>query len=146
MKDRPSWDDYFMRIAFTAALRATCDRRSVGCVLVKDHQQIAMGYNGSPRNAPHCDAVNHGHPEGQEVSSCRWAVHAEMNAIATAARRGASIEGATAYVTDMPCVWCYGILVNAGIKRIVACREYKKAPDYTVVPVEIMEGGEGWRG
>ena len=136
---RPTWDEYFMGIAFKASERATCDRRHVGCVLVKNHQQIAMGYNGSPRKAPHCDDVNHGHPPGVEVPSCRWAVHAEMNAVATAARRGAAIEGATAYITDEPCVWCYGTLINAGVERIVACRPYEKGPEYTVVPVERME-------
>lgn len=133
---RATWDEYFIDIAFAASKRATCDRRSVGCVLVKDNRQISMGYNGAPSGADHCADTNHGHSPDQEVRSCAWAVHAEMNAVADAARRGVSIEGATAYVTDEPCVHCYGILVNAGVKRIVAARQYKKGPAYTVVPVE----------
>lgn len=135
---RSSWDKYFMDIAFAASKRSTCDRRSVGCVLAKDNHQISMGYNGAPKSAPHCEETNHGCPEDQEVVSCKWAVHAEMNAISNAASRGVSVDGSTAYITDEPCVHCYGMLVNAGIERIVAKRPYDKGPEYTVVDVEIF--------
>lgn len=45
---RPSWDEYFMRIAELAATRSTCLRRQVGAVIVKDKKILATGYNGAP--------------------------------------------------------------------------------------------------
>ena len=57
--NRPSWDEYFIRLADTVASRATCDRGRSGCVIVKDKQILVTGYVGSPRGLPHCDDVGH---------------------------------------------------------------------------------------
>jgi len=51
-------------------------------------------------------------------------VHAEMNAIVQAARRGHSIDGTTAYVTNMPCTSCAKALITAGVKRVVVFSDY----------------------
>ncbi|RLD79560.1 MAG: cell division protein DedD, partial [Bacteroidetes bacterium] len=56
---RPSWDEYFMDLANTAARRATCDRGRSGCVIVRDKQVLVTGYVGSPRGMAHCDEVGH---------------------------------------------------------------------------------------
>jgi len=42
--------------------------------------------------------------------------HAEANAILQAV---AAIAGATAYVTHRPCASCSGLLIQAGVSRIV---------------------------
>ena len=118
---RESWDRYFMGMAKQAATRATCDRKSVGCVLVVDKQVVSTGYNGSIAGMPHCDDVGH----MMEDDHCTRVVHAEMNAIAQAARRGAAVEGATAYVTASPCWPCFKVLANAGIRRIVFAEFYR---------------------
>ncbi len=55
---------------------------------------------------------------------CVRTVHAEMNAIVQAARRGHSVEGATAYVTNMPCTTCAKALITAGVKRVVVFSDY----------------------
>ena len=52
--DRPSWDEYFMAITRAVATRATCSRRSVGAVIVKDKRILATGYNGAPVGMRHC--------------------------------------------------------------------------------------------
>ncbi|KKM77674.1 hypothetical protein LCGC14_1367660 [marine sediment metagenome] len=52
--DRISWDEYFFKIAELVATRATCPRKSVGSVLVKDKKIIGTGYNGAKSGEPHC--------------------------------------------------------------------------------------------
>ena len=122
---RSDWNSYFMGIAKMVATRATCDRKHVGCVLVKDRTIVSTGYNGSIRGGDHCDDVGHMMVEGH----CVRTVHAEVNAIASAARNGSSVQGATAYVTALPCWNCFKVLVNAGIKEIYFSEAYR--PDTT---------------
>lgn len=118
---RASWDDYFMTIARAASTRATCDRLHVGAVIVVDRSIVATGYNGSTAGAPHCDDAGH----LMEHDHCVRTVHAEANAIAQAARHGARTDGATIYVTHLPCWPCFKLIVNAGIKRVVYGTPYK---------------------
>jgi dCMP deaminase len=109
---RATWDEYFLRIAREVSTRATCSRRSVGCVLVRDKKILATGYNGSIRGLAHCTDVGCLMEEGH----CVRTVHAEANAIIQAAQ---SLEGATAYVTSLPCWSCFRMLAQARITRIV---------------------------
>lgn len=117
---RLPWDEYFMGLAKLAAVRSTCPRASVGCVLVLDRQVIATGYNGSAPGMPHCD------DEGCEMvaSHCVRTIHAEVNAVGQAAKRGIATEGATAYVTHTPCIHCQEVLVSAGVKQVIAEERY----------------------
>ena len=117
---RPSWDEYFMQIAFTVAQRSTCDRAHVGCVLVRERRILTTGYNGAPAGLPHCDEVGHLLIDGH----CVRTLHAEQNAIIQGAVHGVSISGATAYVTHQPCLTCAKMLVNAGIRRVVYAGTY----------------------
>jgi dCMP deaminase len=120
---RVSWDTYFMNIAVQVATRATCDRKHVGAVIVKNKTILSTGYNGSPRGLPHCDTVGHQLKEMGGKESCVRTVHAEANAIAQAARTGIAVEGASIYTTASPCYDCLKLLINAGIKEIV-CLEF----------------------
>ncbi len=125
---RPSWDEYFIEIALAVAKRSTCNRKQVGCVLVsKNKHIIATGYGGSIKGQPHCLDV--GCLIDEKTGGCIRTVHAEMNAVAQAARNGASTEDSTAYTTLSPCYWCFKTLVNAGITRIVYFEEYRIPPD-----------------
>lgn len=136
--NRPTWDEYFMQMAELTAKRSTCLRRQVGAVIVKDKHIVATGYNGAPRGIAHCDEKGGclrqkmGVPSGQRHELCR-ALHAEQNAIIQAATLGQSIEDATIYVTNQPCVICAKMIINAGIKRIVVKEGY---PDE--LSVEIL--------
>lgn len=121
MRERASWDEYFMNIAREVATRATCDRKHVGAVIVRDKAILATGYNGSIRGLPHCDEEGHLMEEGH----CVRTVHAEANAIVQAARHGARIDEASIYVTASPCWACFRLIANAGIKRIVFGEFYR---------------------
>jgi dCMP deaminase len=123
VKERPSWDTYFMDIACLVAKRSTCLRRSVGAVLVKDRRLLATGYNGAPSQVRHCVETGClreklGVPSGERHELCRG-IHAEQNAIIQAAYHGVSIKGATLFCTNLPCVICAKMIINAGIVRII---------------------------
>ncbi|MCR5381562.1 MAG: cytidine/deoxycytidylate deaminase family protein [Lentisphaeria bacterium] len=117
---RPSWDEYFLKLAMLASERATCPRMHCGCVLVKDKYVLATGYNGSLPGTPHC------YEDGCMVVNdhCVRTNHAEINAICQASQHGISLSGGTAYVTNMPCTNCAKALVAAGIKRVVVFSDY----------------------
>lgn len=117
---RPSWDEYFVELSQVVAKRSTCNRRSVGAVLVRDKRILTTGYNGSPPGLPHCTDEGCLMVEGH----CVRAIHAEQNAIVQAAVHGIDLRGATCYVTASPCVACAKLLIAAGIKRIVYLDEY----------------------
>ena len=107
-----------MKLAFVAAERATCSRLAVGAVLSRGPILLAEGYNGAPVGHPHC--VHDGTEE-----HCEIAVHAEVNAVLMAARLGIPTVGATLWATHVPCPRCAGLIVNAGIVRVVYHSFYK---------------------
>jgi dCMP deaminase len=119
-RQRPTWDEYFLDIAFSVAERSTCDRAHVGAVLVRDKRILATGYNGSPAGLPHCDEAGHLLVDGH----CVRTLHAEQNVIIQSALHGVSSEGATAYVTHQPCLTCAKMLINAGVLRVVYAGNY----------------------
>ena len=125
---RPSWDEYFLKLAFEVSKRSTCLRRAVGAIIVKDRRILATGYNGVPSGLRHCEETGClreqlGVPSGQRHEICRG-LHAEQNAIIQAARYGVSIEGSVLYCTTQPCTQCTKMLINAGITEIVYAEGY----------------------
>ncbi|USS91776.1 deoxycytidylate deaminase [Fructobacillus americanaquae] len=118
--NRISWDQYFIAQAAILSTRSTCTRRHVGAILVKDHRIIASGYNGAVSGTPHCTEVGDYVVDGH----CIRAVHAEQNALMQAASMGIAVEGSEVYVTDVPCVQCTKLLLQAGIKKINFMRDY----------------------
>lgn len=128
-EERPSWDEYFTEIAKLVATRSNCVSRKVGAVITVDNQIIATGYNGAPKGLHHCiDAGGclrklNKIPSGTRQEVCR-AVHAEQNAIISAAVKGVSIKGGTIYTNTYPCSICTRMLINAEIKRIVYDSDY----------------------
>ena len=119
---RPSFDDYFMSIAYLIATRATCDRKHVGAILVKNMRLIATGYNGSASGMPHCDGPQ-GHllKEIEGKPSCVRTLHAESNAIDQA---GSDSRLSKLYTTVIPCFDCAKRIVNAGIIEVVYAEYY----------------------
>lgn len=126
--DRLSWNSYFMKLATTIASRATCDRKRVGALIVRDRIILSTGYNGSIRSLPHCDDVGHTMEEGH----CITTVHAESNAIAQAARMGIKLEGSSLYTTASPCWTCFKLIVQAGIQEIYYGEFYRDERTFSV--------------
>jgi dCMP deaminase len=120
---RPTWETYFMNIAELVAKRSTCRRRAVGAVVVKDKRILSTGYNGAPSGLDHCLDIGCLReklqvPSGERHELCRG-LHAEQNAIIQAAFHGVSINGGTLFCTNLPCLICTKMIINAGIKKIV---------------------------
>jgi dCMP deaminase len=116
-KTRLEWDDYFMSIALLASCRSPCSRLHVGSVIVKSNRVMSVGYNGFIAGTPHISHVREGHEQA--------IIHSEINALANSNRLGgASLEGATIYITHYPCINCFKSIAAAGIKEIVYLDDY----------------------
>ena len=133
--NRTSKPSYYLGIADAVLGRSTCLRRKYGAIIVRNDEIISTGYNGAPRGRLNCSEVgfctrdNLGIPSGERYELCR-SVHAEMNAIISAAR--SDMLGATLYLvgrdavtgeltTDTtPCSMCRRHIINAGITKVVA--------------------------
>ena len=146
--DRVDKENYYLDIAQSVLERSTCLRRKYGAIIVRNDEIVSTGYNGAPRGRKNC--VDLGRctreelqvPSGQRYELCR-SVHAEANAIISAARR--DILGGTLYLAGRDaktgelihdatcCSMCRRMVINAGISRVVA-RDTES--DYTVVDVE----------
>jgi dCMP deaminase len=150
MSDRLSWNQYFLNITRQVAERSTCCRAKVGAVIVRDRSILATGYNGAPAGMPHCTEVGcliyrSQTPDGGIEENCYRTIHAEINAIAQAARNGAAIREGSIYITHSPCIHCLKVLVNTGIKAIYYERPYKlpsleeilRHTDVSLVQVEM---------
>ena len=136
MEERKDKENYYLDIADTVLMRSTCIRRKYGAIIVLNDEIIATGYNGAPRGRKNC--IDLGHctretldiPHGERYELCR-SVHAEANAIVSAARR--DMLGATLYLAGRdadtgellgdttPCLMCRRLIINAGINKTV-CR------------------------
>lgn len=125
MTDRPELDEYLLRLAEVVATRSTCSRLSVGAVLARGGRVLSTGYNGAPAGRPHC--VHVPNEDLTAVKSCTVSVHAETNAVVQAARHGVATDGADLFLTHSPCLGCSGLLLNAGVRRVVFALEYRDA-------------------
>ena len=122
--DRPERSDYYMGIAMAVRARADCLGNRIGAVLVLEDRIISTGYNGTPANLPNCTeggCVRCGDRErfvsGRAYDIC-ICVHAEQNALLTAARFGIATEGAVLYSTMRPCFGCTKELLQARIASV----------------------------
>lgn len=111
--DPHHWHERFMKLALEVASWSKDPSTQVGCVLVKDKKVISTGYNGFPKNISDDLDRLYNREEKYEIT-----VHAEVNAVTTAALHGVSTEGSTCYVTFNPCSRCAAVLINAGIKEV----------------------------
>ena len=130
MSDRLTWDQYFMTITQQVAERSTCNRAKVGAVIVRDRNILATGYNGAPAGMPHCTEAGcliyeSKTPYGEVEQNCFRTIHAEINAIAQAAKNGSNIKDSSIYVTHTPCIHCIKVFVNTGIKTVYYESPYK---------------------
>lgn len=132
-ESRPSWDDYYMNIAWVVSSRSNCLRRAVGALVVVRRTVISTGYNGTPFGVKNCDeggcprcASDLPRQNGYDWCLC---VHAEQNAIALAARQGTATEGGSLYVNLRPCFSCLKEMVQAGVREVVYDQPFDYSPD-----------------
>ena len=126
-------DLYFMRMASVASTLATCPRKSVGAVIVRNKRIVATGYNGSIGGQPHCEDAGCMMEDGH----CIRTIHSEANAILQAARTGMNIEGCAIYVTASPCFNCFKLIAGAGLKRIVFGELYRDERISSMYPIPL---------
>lgn len=126
-----NWDLRFMQLADYISHWSKDRSTKVGAVIIDDKEVVSMGYNGFPRGSNDDDDMRHERPEKYE-----WVLHAEENAIINAARKGIKTMNTTMYLNWFPCSKCAGMIVNAGIKKIVCDNE----PDFT-----NKQFGEGFK-
>lgn len=106
------WDRRFLDLAHHVSLWSKDPSTKVGCVLVDPRRVvIGIGYNGFPRGVNDSDERL-----ADRAVKYQMVQHAEANAVLNAS---ASARGATAFVTHPPCANCAGLLIQAGIARIV---------------------------
>ncbi|MBP3501133.1 MAG: cytidine deaminase [Oscillospiraceae bacterium] len=151
--NRISKENYYLDIAQTVLERATCLRRVYGAIIVKNDEIISTGYNGAPRGRKNC--VDMGFctreamqiPRGERYELCR-SVHAEANAIISAARR--DMVGGTLYLVGRnaqtgellhdatSCSMCRRLVINAGLSKVVIRRT-----EDTFETVDVREWVDG---
>lgn len=124
MFERPDWDEYYMRIAMAVRARANCTGNRVGAILVQNDRIISTGYNGTPHNMVNCldggcarCAYRDQYTSGKDYDLC-ICVHAEQNALLSAARFGIATEGALLYSTMRPCFGCAKEILQAKIRAV----------------------------
>lgn len=117
---RISRDQMCMEFAIAAAKRSTCLRRQIGAVIAVDGRPLAIGYNGAPSGMPHCTPQT-----CNETTPCKNTIHAELNAIAWAARMGVATSDSVLYATVSPCSDCAKAIIAAGIKVVIYQGEYR---------------------
>lgn len=119
--ERISRDEMFMEMAKILSKRSTCQRSQVGALIVNGGRPISGGYNGPVSGAAPCGEIG-----GCLGAGCDRSIHAELNSILFAARAGISVDECTMYCTMAPCVKCAQAIVNAGIRRVVYGKAYRK--------------------
>ncbi len=129
---RPDWDAYFMKIAEQVKRRSTCMSAKKGAIIVRDKMILSTGYNGSPKGIRHCVdggckrcTLRHlGRLKSGVYSEPCICCHSEENAIVQAAYNGVSTNKAVLYTTFTPCTTCAKLIINAGIREVVAKVNY----------------------
>ncbi len=147
----PTWrkHDFYMRLALVVESGAKCLGSRVGAVIVRDNRVLGSGYNGTPAGYPNCTAEERGcrrcalryEEPGADLRGRLYdicvCVHAEQNALATAARFGVAAEGGIVYTTLQPCFNCLKEIMQVRLRGVIFQRSWHAGhPDYAWVAAE----------
>ena len=161
---RPEYPEYFMNIAMAVRERANCLGSRVGAVLILGRRVIATGYNGTPYGMTNCDeggcdrCANREHYVSGTAYDICICVHAEQNALLSAAQFGTPVEGADLFTTTRPCFGCTKELLQAKVNAVYylhewshpderLAHEYKRLQERFpggVIKVEMPDPREDW--
>ncbi|HEX7120406.1 MAG TPA: dCMP deaminase family protein [Longimicrobiales bacterium] len=134
-RTRPDRMEYYMGIAMAVRRRANCVGSRVGAILVLNDRIISTGYNGTPQGMPNCDEggcercahrEKYRPAQGYDLCIC---VHAEQNALLSAARFGIPVEGSVLYTTMRPCFGCAKELLQARIHAVYYLHDWRHPDD-----------------
>lgn len=114
---RPKWDEIWMSLAHHVSQRSPDKRLKVGCVVVTDDNSsvLSLGYNGDQHGGSHI-------PDSLEPGKSGF-IHAEANALIK--MNFADHRQKKLYLTHSPCPVCARMIINAGIKKVIYCDEYR---------------------
>ena len=111
-KKQQAWDEYFMKIAETVALKSKDPSSKMGCVIVDATKRVvSLGYNGLIQGANESKLTISERP-----MKYRFVIHSEMNAVLYARQ---DLKGCTIYNRVATCDNCMKYCLQAGIKRFV---------------------------
>jgi len=126
-----NYSSLFMDIAERTAIESNCVKYKVGAVIVKDNRIILQGYNGTISGFLNCsekfkdlDLSSEENRELHHKWSMAFEVHAEMNVISYAAKKGISLENTTLFCTHSPCNNCLKHLIQSGVTNIIYKYDY----------------------
>jgi dCMP deaminase len=143
---RPAQDEYFMTIAMAVRSRADCLGSRIGAVLARDERVVSTGYNGTPQDMVNCsdggcercsNRERFQSGSGYDLCIC---VHAEQNALLSAARFGIATEGAVVYTTTRPCFGCTKELLQARIKAVFYIHDWRHPEGGSAASVHAHSG------
>jgi dCMP deaminase len=109
------YNDYFLTMCFLVAQRSPDPSTKCGAVLVSaDHRILSTGYNGPIKGADDfCVPL-------ERPAKYSHILHAEENCIIAYNGSSQDLVGSTMYVTGMPCHKCLRMVLQKGIKKIIA--------------------------
>lgn len=147
---RPSWDEYFIKIASLTSERSNCIKRKVGCIIVKDKRILSLGYNGTPVGTENCYTggckrcmdqylQQNIDSSAKNLDLC-MCMHAEENALLFNTKD--DLQGSTMYVTLIPCISCVKKILQCKIKRVVYIDNYLKQLDDQSESILLKNGIE----
>lgn len=121
------WHKHFLGMALYHSRMSKDPSTRVGCVIVgPDREILSGGFNGFPRGIADTDERLN-----DRDTKLKLIVHAELNAILAAAKKGVQLDGSTLYLAahrsggrewwgGPPCTRCTVEIAQAGIRRIVS--------------------------
>jgi len=126
-----NYSSLFMDIAERTAIESNCVKYKVGAIIVKNNRIILQGYNGTISGFLNCsekfkdlDLSSEENRELHHKWSMAFEVHAEMNVISYAAKKGISLENTTLFCTHSPCNNCLKYLIQSGVTNIIYKYDY----------------------
>ena len=139
MPTQKKLDKVYINIANQVSTLSHCERKKVGCVIVKGNNILSMGYNGTPTGMDNkCEET---YSKSKDVFTCWYVLHAESNAIAKVANSTNDCYGSTLYTTMSPCRECAKLIIQAGIKRVVYKELYREClAGETIQAMNLLEG------
>jgi len=144
-------EEYYMNIAIAVRKKANCLGRKVGALIVRENRIISTGYNGTPEGVVNCidggcvrcrNRETYKASVGYDVCIC---VHAEQNALITAARFGNAVEGSIAFSTLRPCFDCTKAALQAKIAAIYYLHDWQHPigelqEQYSILQATFLDG------